>query len=55
MTPKLDIIVPVYNEGKNILFINSGGKKKKFALETAKKMGATITLAKNPTGEIMLK
>lgn len=30
--------------GKNIVFINSGGKKKKFTLEKAKKLGANIIL-----------
>ena len=31
-------------KGKNILFINSGGKKKKFTLEKAKKLGVNVIL-----------
>ncbi len=34
-------------QGKNILFVNSGGKKKRFTLEKAKKLGANVILINN--------
>lgn len=36
--------------GKTVLFVNSGGKKKRFTIERAKKLGATIVLLDKSAG-----